>query len=77
MNVERAPNVHYAGTSHYSGRQKGYTTAAAIAAGTIAAGVSVPGIKFLQRFSCCSVCFTIYQDSGNIQGMLNETVSLF
>lgn len=45
-NVERAPNVHYAGTSHYFGwREKAYTTA--IAAGTKAAGVSVPGIKFL------------------------------
>lgn len=49
--------------------------AAAIAAATIAAGVSVPGIKFSQRFSCCSVCFTIYGDAGDIQS-INETVSL-
>lgn len=58
------------------GREKAYTTTAVIAAGTIAAGVSVPGIKFLQRFSCCSFCFTIYQVVGNIQSTLNEPVSL-
>ncbi len=47
-NVKRAPNVHYAGTSHYFGwREEVHTTATVIAAGTIAAGVSVPGIKFL------------------------------
>lgn len=56
------------------GWRDAYTTAAAVAAGTKEAEVSVPGIKFLQRFSCCSVCFTIYQVAGNIQSMLNETV---
>lgn len=46
----------------------------ACTAAAVEAGVSVPGIKFSLRFSCCSVCFTIYQKVGNIQLALNESV---
>lgn len=42
----------YAGASHYFGwREQAYTSVPVIEGGTMAAGVSVPGIKFLWRFS--------------------------
>lgn len=53
----------YAGASHYFGwREQAYTSVPVIEGGTMAAGVSVPGIRFLWRFSgAASVCFIIYQ----------------
>lgn len=57
----RAPNTgYYAATCHYFGWRIGADTAAS--AGTSAAGVSVPGIKLLERSARCSACFTTYEE---------------